>query len=217
VSAGVFGAEARREGKRARTRARLMDAAVEVFARRGVERASANEIAHAAEVSNGTFYNHFRDKHDIVEAVAFRIATDVVRRLDAAMAGLDDAAERIAFGTRQIIELGASHAEWGHALVRSIRYLPELRRQATAFARADLERGARRGVFDVEVDDLLMDLFVALVTTALELRLSGEAGDEAGSKAAESQLRMLGVPVARAHELAWRPIAPLRFGLVEPA
>lgn len=211
MSAGVFGAEARREGKRARTRARLMDAAVEVIARRGVKRASANEIAQAAEVSNGSFYNHFRDKDDIVKAVAFRIAGDVVARLDAAMAELDDPAERIAFGTRQVIELGASQPEWGQALVRSLRYLPELRRGATAFARADLERGVRQGVFHVEVDDVLMDLFVALVMTALDLRLRAEAG----SKAAESQLRMLGVAAARAHELSWRPLLPLRFALVE--
>jgi AcrR family transcriptional regulator len=215
VSAGIFGAEARSEGKRARTRARLMDAAVEVFARRGVERASANEIAQAADVSNGTFYNHFRDKDDIVTAVAFRIAGDVVRRVDEAMAGLDDAAERVAFGTRQIVELGASQAEWGHALVRSIGYLPDLRRRAAAYARADIERGVARGTFDVEVDDFLMDLFVALVMTALDLRLRGEAGPEAGPKVAEAQLRMLGVPAARARELARRELAPLRFALAE--
>lgn len=213
MAEGPFGAEARDQGKRERTRARLMDAAVGVFARRGIERASANEIAHAADVANGTFYNHFRDKDDIVAAVAYRIATDLVRRLDAAMAHLDDPAERVCFGTRQIIELGASHPEWGRAFVRAVGYLPELRRDASAYARADLERGVRAGTFDADVDDFFVALFVATVLTALDLRLRGEAGPEAGSKVAEQQLRMLGVPAERAHALAWRPLEPLRLGL----
>ena len=58
----IFGEAARGQGKSARTRARLMDAAVAVFARDGFEAASVNEIARAADVANGTFYLHFRDR-----------------------------------------------------------------------------------------------------------------------------------------------------------
>lgn len=207
----AFASQAREQGKSARTRARLMDAAVGVFARKGIEAASVNEIAQAADVANGTFYNHFKDKDEIVGVVAFSIAGDVARRLDEAMADLEDAAERTSFATRQFVELATSAPDWGRALVRAVWYLPELRRQVSGFARADIERGVRDGVFKAEVDDLLVDLFGSLVIMAVLLRLEGEAGPEAGARAAEHQLRMLGVPPARARRVAWRELAPLSF------
>lgn len=85
----------------------------------------------------------------------------------------------------------------------------EARHEASAFARADLERGVRDGIFMVEVDGLLVDLFASMVLAAILLRLHGEAGVDAGAQVAEHQLRMLGVPAARAKRVAWRPLAPL--------
>lgn len=205
----VFTDRARGLGKSARTRARLMDAAVEVFARQGIEAASVNEIAQAADVANGTFYNHFKDKDEIVGVVAFAIAGDVAERLDQAMEGLEDAAERTSFATRQFIELATSAPSWGRALVRAVWYLPELRRQVSAFARSDIERGVKSGLFKVEVDDFLVDLFASLVVMTVFLRLEGEAGPDAGAQAAEHQLRMLGVTPARAKRVAWRELTPL--------
>jgi AcrR family transcriptional regulator len=205
----VFASRAREQGKSARTRARLMDAAVGVFARQGIEAASVNEIAQAADVANGTFYNHFKDKDEIVAVVAFAIAGDVAQRLDEAMVDLEDAAERTSFATRQFIELATSAPDWGRALVRAVEYLPELRRRVTGFARADIERGVRDGVFKVQLDDLLVDLFGAMVIMTILLRLAGEAGPDAGARTAEHQLRMLGVPPARARRLAWRELTPL--------
>jgi AcrR family transcriptional regulator len=206
---GVFAAEARTLGKSARTRARLMDAAVGVFARVGFEAASVNEIAQAAEVANGTFYLHFKDKDDIVGAVAFRIAGDVARQIDEAMAGIDDAMERTSFATRQFIELAARNPDWGWALFRAVWFLPELRRQVVTYLRADLERGVRQGAFDAPIDDVLVDMFASMVITALFGRLRGEMGPEAGARAAELQLRMLGVPAAKAKRVAGRDLPPL--------
>jgi AcrR family transcriptional regulator len=191
-----------------------MDAAVGVLARHGIEAASVSEIAQAADVANGTFYNHFRDKDEIVGAVAFAIAGDIARRLDEAMQELEDGAERISFATRQFIELTTSTPEWGRAMVRAVWSLPELRRQVSEFARADIERGVREGAFKVKVDDLLVDLFASMVITTVFLRLEGEAGSDAGAAVAEHQLRMLGVPPARAKRVAWRKLVPL--SLAEP-
>ena len=205
----VFASRARAKGKSARTRARLMDAAVAVFARQGIEAASVNGIAQAADVANGTFYNHFKDKDEIVGTVAFALARDVVERIDEAMHGLEDAAERTSFATRQFIELAASAPDWGRALVNAVWHLPALRREVSARARADIERGVRDGLFKVEVDDLLVDVFASMVLMAVFLRVEGEEGPDAGPRVAEHQLRMLGLTAARAKRVAWRTLTPL--------
>ena len=214
---GIFERGARSRGKSERTRARLMDAAVEVVAARGVDAASAHEIAQTADVANGTFYNYFTDKDEIVSEVTFRLLREVVLRIDDAMASLDDAAERVTFATRQIIELAASHEPWGRALLRAIPSMYDLRHAATAYARADLERGVADGTFRVDVDDFLLDIFLAMVVAALTRRLAGESGPEAGPRVAEQQLRMLGVPPARARRLAWRDLPVLVLGPPEPS
>jgi AcrR family transcriptional regulator len=210
MSGGVFAERARGESKSARTRARLMDAAAEAFAAQGIEGVSVNAIAHAADVSNGTFYNHFRDKGEIVAAVAFTIARDLAIRIDAAMSDLEDPAQRVAFGTRQFIELASSEPAWGRSLTSAIWVLPELRREVTTFARADLERGVRDGSFRVDVDDVLVDVLMSTVMMGIYLRTREKAGPEVGEEIAEHQLRMLGVPPARARSAAHRPLEPLQ-------
>ena len=208
---GIFAAEARGQNKSARTRAKLMDAAVRIFARDGFEAASVNEIAQEADVANGTFYLHFKDKDEIVEAVAARIAIDLARRLDDAMTGIDDAIDRVSFGTRQFVSLAASEPTWGWALFRAAWSLPAWRGQVVAYARADLMRGVRQGAFKIKIDDFLVDMFVSMVVTALFGRLRGVADDDAGERVAELQLRMLGVPAARAQRAAWGKLEPLKI------
>ena len=207
----LFELEARNLGKSARTKARLMDAAVNVFARDGFEAASVNEIARTAKLANGTFYVYFKDKDEIAEVVATRIAADITHQLDAAMIGMTDAVERTSCATRRFIDLASSEPQWGMAMCRAFTAFRDLRESVSQYLRADLELGARQGVFTVEIDDFLIRAFAGTVVTGLFSRLSGEAGPEAGSKLAELQLRMLGVAPAVAKEVAWREIAPLRL------
>ena len=63
------------------TRARLIDAAQRVMARRGVAGATTKEIAAEAGVSEGTIYNHFADKVDLCLAVVLRRADEMFRHL----------------------------------------------------------------------------------------------------------------------------------------
>jgi AcrR family transcriptional regulator len=55
------------------TREAVLDAATQVFFRRGVARASLEEVARAAGVTRGAVYWHFRDKLDLFAAVEERL------------------------------------------------------------------------------------------------------------------------------------------------
>ncbi len=71
----------------------------------------------------------------------------------------------------------------------------------------------RQGVFTIEIDDFLVDMFASMTMTALFARLQGAAGADAGSRVAELQLRMLGVPAKRAKAAAWRKLPPVALEL----
>jgi AcrR family transcriptional regulator len=61
-----------REESRARTRELLLDAAAALFAERGVNGASVEQIAERAGFSRGAFYGNFADKHDLVRELLQR-------------------------------------------------------------------------------------------------------------------------------------------------
>ncbi|MFX8653243.1 TetR family transcriptional regulator, partial [Acinetobacter baumannii] len=80
---------------RERTRRQLIDAAIRVFAEKGVANSSIQEIAVAAGVANGTFYNHFPTKEAVMEAVAVQTARILSERIDESYRHITDAAERM--------------------------------------------------------------------------------------------------------------------------
>ncbi len=206
---------ARHLRKGERTRANIMDAAARVIARDGVDGATVNEIAREAELANGTIYLHFKDKDDVALAVSLAIAEELTRQLDDALTGIQDAADRNSWATRQFIEMAVRDPDWGWTFYRAIWALPDLRSRVAGFLRADLLDGYESGAFTVPVDDLLIDVFLSMSSAALFSRLSGTGGVEVGSRVSELQLRMLGVEAERARALAWRELAP--FDAEKPA
>ena len=55
-------------------RAQIMDAAAQVFAEKGFHRATTRQIASAAGVSEGTIYNYFDSKADLLIGMVTRLA-----------------------------------------------------------------------------------------------------------------------------------------------
>ncbi|HEY3383610.1 MAG TPA: TetR/AcrR family transcriptional regulator [Vicinamibacterales bacterium] len=129
-------------------RARIDDAALEVFAREGVERATMAAIARAAGISTGNVYHYYRNKNDLFQAVVgdtfVRQFQRLLRRRIKTLDGVPDvrtlgagspfhvaAEELLAFGIehrlRVVILLGRAagtrHAGFGSELVRTLQRL----------------------------------------------------------------------------------------------
>lgn len=198
---GVFTARAAGAGKAERTRARLLDAAVALFARDGFGVATAFDIAKAAGVANGTFYSYFRDREDIAHGVALGMAEITAERMAGVLPDSADARTRVAFATRRFVEEAAAHHEWGRLLAQAVSANSDLRQRVTQFIRADVELGVTQGWFDVEVDPPLLDAVGALTLAALMQRLAG-APPSIAVRFAELQLAMLGVPGREAARIA---------------
>jgi AcrR family transcriptional regulator len=56
--------------KRQRTRARLIEAAIEVIREKGYDRTTLEEVARRAGMTRGAIYNNFKDKEDLFLAAA---------------------------------------------------------------------------------------------------------------------------------------------------
>ena len=81
--------------KRALTRARLIEAALNVFAFGGYEHATVDDIAHAAGLSKGAFYFNFNSKEEILVELVRQWTDERLSLLNAVFAFEEDAAGRL--------------------------------------------------------------------------------------------------------------------------
>src|SRR6476646_1489226 len=79
-----------RAEKQARTRAELLATAATVFARRGYNGASVEEIAEEAGYSHGAVYSNFDGKADLFLAVLEEYMAERARELAATQVEIDD-------------------------------------------------------------------------------------------------------------------------------
>lgn len=105
-------APARQQRRTDRTKARLLDAAVQVFCEKGYDAASLGEITSRADLGTGTLYLHFRDKRSIYEAMVRREGLVVRERWLTGRAGKSvpagDVASEVRFLCQVVVECWAS-------------------------------------------------------------------------------------------------------------
>ena len=75
--------------RRAETRQRLLDAAADLFATRGIEASSVDAIAEAAERTSGAIYDHFGGKEGILFALLEGWVDDVAAVITAELVAAD--------------------------------------------------------------------------------------------------------------------------------
>jgi AcrR family transcriptional regulator len=68
----------RRERLRREREERILEAAATVFARRGYHQATIREIAELSDVADGTIYNYFANKRDLLVAMTRHLVADSV-------------------------------------------------------------------------------------------------------------------------------------------
>ncbi|OIV37029.1 hypothetical protein BIV57_13130 [Mangrovactinospora gilvigrisea] len=76
-------------------RARIVDAAVDVFSRYGFRRTSMELLADAADVSRPALYQHFRNKNDVFTAVAELVGDRMAQAARHALEGGSGTADRL--------------------------------------------------------------------------------------------------------------------------
>lgn len=185
-------------GKRARTRAALLDATARLIAAHDAEDISIGDIAVAAGVANGTFYNYFKTKAEIIAETAFRIAEEIGADIHDPQLARDDPVAMIARGAQRVMEFAIEHPTWAWALVRSAAYLPGVRTHIYRNIGGTLRLGIERGVFKAKHDEFTLHLLISMMFAAIQERLVGKAGPDAGSRLGEMHLRMLGIPADEA-------------------
>jgi len=98
--------------RRAETRARLLEAAADLFVQRGIEGSSIDAIAEAADRTSGAVYDHFGGKEGLLFALLEREVRDVAVVIDAEVATATTLDERLGALWRNVAEPPSGHERW---------------------------------------------------------------------------------------------------------
>jgi AcrR family transcriptional regulator len=187
--------------KKERTRNQLIAAAIDVIAERG-EGFSISDIAARAGVSNGTFYNYFDDRDELIDAVV----PDVLAAFAVASASAvesDDPAMRFAV----ITALALRQADVAPHTMGVVLRLDAVQRAildgaALAHLRDDLADGVAAGRFVVGTDGAVVDVVVGALLLAVRRIIDQPVADDYPARIVAQLLRVLGLSDTEAETLA---------------
>ncbi len=201
--------EEKKPGKRERTRHQLIEAAIRVFAERGIGGSPIQTIANEAGLANGTFYNHFTNKQELIFAVAGSLMDTVADQIAEAVATLDDPAEWVAVALRHFNAKAREDPVWATVTVRLGASASEVSERIRTNMTRDLEEGIARGRFKVPTRQAAADAVLGSGLMGLLSVSTGRAGPEHASHMAAMALRSLGIHAAEADQIAHRPLPPI--------
>lgn len=101
-----------RKEQQARTRSSLMGSAARLFAERGLERTSIDELAEAAGYTKGAFYANFRNKEELFLAMLDERFAQRLESLDRIMASDEDVEEQAREGGEDFMRYIRTDPDW---------------------------------------------------------------------------------------------------------
>ncbi len=186
--------------KRERTRDQLLGAALQVLAEKG-EALTVSDVVARAEVSNGTFYNYFSDREELIDALAEHSLIRLAAR--AAHETVEqDPARRFAIATFRVLERAEQDPGWGRAVLRLADHRRSLDHAVGRYLEDDLAEGFAKRRFALEPDAITRDLMVGLIILTIRRIVRGEAPEGHVERVIVRALSTLGIARAEAAELA---------------
>jgi AcrR family transcriptional regulator len=192
----------RTPGKRERTKAHnrqtILAAARQVFAELGYGATTVRDIIRATPLASGTFYNYFRSKEEIFQAIQDESALRIRPRLREERARAESIETFISGTFRTFFEYVTSDEHSFRAIRRNtdtIRVRMDTPEIIAGFdeLREDLEAAIARELFPPVDADYLMAAIVGVAFELAERMLRRQDGDPAGAAAFATALFLGGV------------------------
>ncbi|WP_327090013.1 TetR/AcrR family transcriptional regulator [Nonomuraea sp. NBC_01738] len=160
------------KGNEEPVRGRLLAEATRLFADRGFEGTSVQEIVTAAGVTKGAMYHYFDSKDDLLHEIYARVLRMQMSRLTQIADADAPVAERLHRAAADVVETTTANLDDSKIFFRSMHLLaPETRKTVRAERRRYHERfrdlvteGQRAGVFRSDVQaEIVVDFFFGSV------------------------------------------------------
>ncbi len=194
------------EERRARTRLRILEAALRVFSEKGPDAPVIDDFIKAADVAHGTFYNYFRTTDELLAATSKWLEDALMHAIEAEIAELTDPVERLATGLRLWLHGSRDDLVLCAFVVRN-HFRGPLVEQTLG---TDLKNGKRSGQFTVPSLEVARDLVVGTAREAQARMMMGPLPRRYPDDVARMILRGLRVDERTIDRVLAIPLHPIR-------
>jgi AcrR family transcriptional regulator len=179
----------------------LVEAALLVFAEKGVDASVIDDVINAAGVSRGTFYNYFRTNSELLIAANEELGNELVQRIEESVASLPTPAARLATGIRLYFDVARRFPLLAHFLARVGPRAAGPSNLLYTYLPVHLAEGMKRGEFIAMPTSAALDIIVGSGILAVARISSGDADDSYLRACLLGLLRSLGYSADRAEQL----------------
>ena len=195
------------EGKRSRTRRRVLASTFRLLGREDGLTVRIEQICADAQVSRGTFYNHFASLDELFRALALELTHDFNRAVISTLTAIDSRAERTNAAIQHYLNRAHTDPAWGWAMVRLSAHGPIFGSECTDSCARTMREGIQAGEFDCPNEHIARDLMMGTMLAATLSLLQSDGRPRTRPRTvARVLLRALGVPDSRAREITERPL-----------
>lgn len=194
------------ERKQQQAKARIIAAATDLLSERPIDDITIADLTSAADVGHGSFYLHFKSKHDVLTPIVAEYASAMDERFQRLTADLSDPAAIIALSARLTAREVKTNPIWRWYLKHSAAPLEEMAMAFRSYSLRDIEKGIRSGRFEISDIKLTTNFGFGGFINVVKQCMDEADVDEKVDTATELMLRVFGVPAEDAHELAHQPL-----------
>lgn len=192
--------------RRAKTEAKIIDAAIQVFAEKGPQGAVIDDFIKAAGIARGTFYNYFQTTNELLEATQTWLRGDLIKSIEDVLADVTDPITRFGLGIRLWMKRAESDRDWcGFVSQVKLFGSPELGKPIR-----DLKKALRAKEVRISSLEAALDLVEGSGTNAMKRIFNEPTLKNHGDKVAELILQGLGVDRVKINEIIQWPLADFR-------
>lgn len=196
--------------RRARTRARIIAAAFEIFGDENGLFARIEDVVEKAGITRATFYNHFSGMVELREALTYEVTHDFLTAVTHTISIMPDARERSAAAVRFYLHRAREDRRWAWSMLNmsasGMIFGAETYRQAGQ----TVGEGIAEGVFPVSSCAMGRDLLLGTTLAAIGSIVREDMADDYPETVAGYILHALRVPFEEARRIAHQPLPALQ-------
>lgn len=189
-----------------RTRLRILDAAMRVFAEKGPDAPVIQDFIAAANMSRGTFYNYFSSIDELLIATSKQLEDDLIVSIQTEIEDMPSPVERMTFGMLLWLENAAKDPIWCAFVNRVAHHSMMVQTQVTQ----DLRDGIGSDEFRIPDIDAGYDLVVGTLRQSMNRMLAEKVPSAYPKQVVHTVLQGLGVDAKRIHVLLERAVPEMR-------
>lgn len=171
-----------------------------------IESVTIQDITEAADVGHGSFYLHFKTKHDVLVPIIQQLAVEVDEKLAPLRETITDPAVIMSISGRHMGRVIVADKLWRWVLQHAPLPVDEIQNAVGQFSQRDFERAVADGRFKMNnytaLSRFALGGYVNVLLSALDLEDSAACIDQG----VEVMLRCFGLSLDEADRIAHQPL-----------